>query len=118
MHPIKCSLFQSSTLVSQYADKLYGPEDMGSQEGENESGEDESSEGKGSDDIEAAVAKEIEQLKGSRGVKGGRAERRFQAVNTGAKHVVFIKCQEEVDPSVLVHHILSDIVDSGVKKSR
>lgn len=72
--------------------------------------------GRGSDgDIEAAVAKEIERLKGKG--KGSRP-RRFQAVNTGAKHVVFIRCLEEIDPCRLVHHILTDIASSGVKKSR
>ena len=39
-------------------------------------------------------------------------------VNTGAKHVVFIRCLEEVDPCQLVHHMLSDIATSGVRKSR
>ena len=90
---------------------------MGTSEGGSDSGEDDDDGVKeGRDDIEAAVAKEIEKLKG-RG-KGGRPRRRFQAVNTGAKHVVFIRCLEEVDPCHLVHHMLSDIVDSGVKKSR
>ena len=42
-------------------------------------------------------------------------ERRFQAVNSGAKHVVFIKCRDPVDPCLLVHHMLSDMLSTQVK---
>ena len=67
--------------------------------------------------MEAEVAKEVERLKGKD--KDGKVrQRRFQVVNTGAKHVVFIRCLEEVDPCQLVHHMLSDIAASGLKKSR
>ena len=68
--------------------------------------------------MEAEVAREIERLKGGKGKDGKRRRRRFQVVTTGAKHVVFVRCLEEVDPCQLVHHMLSDIASSGVRKSR
>ena len=48
----------------------------------------------------------------------GEKERRFQAVNSGAKHVVFIKCREPVEPCQLVHYMLSDMLSTKVHKSR
>ena len=42
----------------------------------------------------------------------------LQVVNSGAKHVVFIRCLEDVDPCQLVHHMLTDIATTGVRKSR
>ena len=99
------------TLYVQYGDKLYGPEDLPNSEKERHSDSDEDG-----GDVEAAMAKEIERLKGKE--KDGKPQRRFQSVDTGAKHVVFIRCLEEVVPCELVHHMLSDIASSGVKKSR
>ncbi len=70
--------------------------------------------GKGPDeDIESALAREVEGLRG----KGERV-RRFQACTTGANYVVFVQCREPVEPCELVHFMLSDMATAGVKKSR
>ena len=39
-------------------------------------------------------------------------------MDSGAKHVAFIRCSEEVEPTQLVHRMLSDINTTKVKKSR
>lgn len=113
---VHVSMWEDFSLCVQYADKLYGPEDLPTSEEGDNSADDDANGGRGSGaDVEAAVAKEIERLKG----KGKNAKpRRFQVVDSGTKHVVFIRCLEEVDPPQLVHHMLSDIASSGVKKSR
>lgn len=48
----------------------------------------------------------------------GEVIRRFQAVNTGTKHLVFVRCQPPVDPVVLVHHMLSSLVELKEHKAR
>ncbi len=98
---------------TQYADKLYGPEVLGALGEEGQQEETEETEKEEEVDIAAAVAREVEGLKG----KGGR-ERRFQACASGAKYVVFIRCREPVEPCQLVHFMLNDLSTSGVKKSR
>lgn len=45
-------------------------------------------------------------------------ERRFVSLDSGAKHVVFIRCSEEIDPTQLVHTMLMDIHTTKVMKSR
>lgn len=45
-------------------------------------------------------------------------ERRFRSMNSGAKHVVFIKCSPEINPTELVHSMLSDIHTTKIRKSR
>ena len=92
----------------KYADQLYGPE-ASPPEAEGSGGSGQEEEG----DIEAAVAREVARLKGS-----GDQPRRFQACNSGAKHVVWIQCREPVVPCQLVHCMLSDLLKSGVRKSR
>ena len=49
---------------------------------------------------------------------GGVKERRFCSMSSGAKHVVFIRCSDEVDPTHLVHSMLSDIHATKLAKSR
>lgn len=78
---------------------MYGPENC------SDSGEDE-------EDIDKAIAKEIE------GLKNTSHERRFQATNTGVKNVVFIQCRDPVEPCELVHHLFKEMVEEGKQKSR
>lgn len=64
-------------------------------------------------DIAMTLAEEVHGLRGSE-----QKPRRFQATNSGAKHVVFIHCCPPVDPVKLVHYILSDVLKTKVHKSR
>ena len=108
-----------SLLLTQYADELYGPEIPVSQhsasDDEDSSKKAVSGEEDGEEDVEESIAKEVKALKG-KGEK--KQERRFQSVLSGAKNVVFIECRAPVDPSQLVHCILSDIKETGVQKTR
>ena len=96
----------------QYADQLYGPDTAAAGEGQNEQdGED--SDKDEAVDISQYLQEELEKLKQQQ--KEGR---RFSSMNTGAKHLVFIKCSDEVDPAQLVHKILTDALETKVKKAR
>ena len=89
----------------QYADQLYGPELTHNK--------DSPSDDEG-EDIASALAQEVEKLRGG----SEQSPRRFQAINSGAKHVIFIKCHSPVDPVELVHYILSDVMKTKQHKSR
>ena len=64
--------------------------------------------------MENALAKEVEELKGT------VQEKRFQAVLSGANNVIFIKTNlpDSKDPTGLVHTILMDMLKTGCKKTR
>lgn len=83
----------------QYADQMYGPEII-SNEGDE-------------DDVAFSLAQEVDRLRGNE-----LKPRRFQAIDSGTKHVVFVQCQPPVDPVGLVHHILSDVLKTKSNKSR
>lgn len=102
MNERKCTS-EAYSLLTEYADQLYGPEKV--QDGDGSNSEEE-------DDAEAALKKEVAQLK-----KTGKGERRFQALDSGANNVVFIRTHN-VEPDKLVHHILSDLHATKKKKSR
>lgn len=85
-------------LLAQYADKLYGPEFP-------------SDECLSDDDISSALARETDSLK-------EKKERRFTAVQSGAKHLVFIVCGPPVEPCVLVHSMLTEVATKGERVSR
>ncbi|CAL8330660.1 unnamed protein product [Merluccius merluccius] len=105
MNERKCTS-EAISLLSEYADELYGPEKGCGGSNSEEEEEDE-------DDAEAALKKEVAQLKKT----GKGAEKRFQALDSGANNVVFIRTHN-VEPDKLVHHILSDLHATKKKKSR
>lgn len=39
-------------------------------------------------------------------------------MTTGVKNIVFIHCDSSIDPCHLVHHLLSDIKDNDLRKTR
>ncbi|KAL2086408.1 hypothetical protein ACEWY4_017467 [Coilia grayii] len=108
MNERKCTS-EAYNLLNEYADKLYGPEKFADKE---ESGSEEDDENE-DDDAEAALKKEVTQMRES--TEKGR--RRFQAVDSGANNVVFIRTQN-LEPDQLVHHILQDLHATKKKKSR
>ncbi|NXM94899.1 THUM1 protein, partial [Sylvia borin] len=65
------------------------------------------------DDVEAALKKEVGQIRASTEQK----LRRFQSVESGANNVVFIRTQG-IEPENLVHHILKDMHTTKKKKTR
>ncbi|KAM9856588.1 THUMP domain-containing protein 1 [Aulostomus maculatus] len=107
MNERKCTA-EAFNLLNEYADKLYGPEKL--QENEGSSSEEEEAE---EEDIDVALKKEVAQLQSS----GGKQERRFQALDSGANNVIFIRTQN-LESDKLVHHILSDLHTTKKKKSR
>lgn len=106
MNERKCTS-EAYNLLSEYADELYGPEKLHSTEGSSEEEDEE-------EDVEAALKKEVEQLKGSAQTK---QQRRFQALESGANNVIFIRTHN-LESDKLVHHILSDLHTTKKKKSR
>ncbi|KAI9016495.1 hypothetical protein CLU79DRAFT_762876 [Phycomyces nitens] len=85
----------------QYAETLYPPEDP-------ESDQDDQ-------DIEATIARELAALK-KQSSSGGK--KRFANIATGTICLAFIKTADPVDPCAFVHHILTDMNKTQVKKTR
>lgn len=104
MNERKCTA-EAFNLLNEYADQLHGPEKFN----EGSSSEEECDE----DDVEAALKKEVAQLKAPK----GKQQRRFQALDSGANNVIFIRTHN-LEPDKLVHHILSDLHTTKKKKSR
>ncbi|XP_042573464.1 THUMP domain-containing protein 1-like isoform X3 [Cyprinus carpio] len=103
MNERKCTS-EAFSLLSEYADALYGPEqpaDTGDSLSEDE------------EDAEAALKKEVSQIQSSMKTR----QQRFSAAQSGANNVVFIHTHG-VDPEQLVHHILSDLHQTKKRKSR
>uniref|UniRef100_A0A8C6YXJ8 THUMP domain-containing protein 1 n=1 Tax=Nothoprocta perdicaria TaxID=30464 RepID=A0A8C6YXJ8_NOTPE len=104
MNERKC-VGEAYSLLGEYGDLLYGPEQerlSGSDPEEDEE-----------DDVEAALRKEVGQIRASTEHK----LRRFQSVESGANNVVFIRTQG-IEPENLVHHILKDMHTTKKKKTR
>ncbi|XP_061576114.1 THUMP domain-containing protein 1 [Cololabis saira] len=108
MNERKCTA-EAFNLLSEYADKMCGPEKLRDANGSSSSEEEEAEE----EDVDVALKKEVAQLQASQ----TKQERRFQALDSGANNVIFIKTQN-LEPDKLVHHILSDLHTTKKKKSR
>ncbi|XP_072205044.1 THUMP domain-containing protein 1 [Excalfactoria chinensis] len=109
MNERKC-VGEAYSLLGEYGDLLYGPEQL-PEPAERLSGSEREEEEE--DDAEAALKKEVGQIRAST----ERQLRRFQSVESGANNVVFIRTQG-VEPENLVHHILKDIHTTKKKKTR
>lgn len=107
MNERKCTA-EAFNLLNEYADQLYGPEKL--QDNNGSSSEEEEAE---EEDVDVALKKEVAQLQAS----GAKQERRFQALDSGANNVIFIKTLN-LESDKLVHHILSDLHTTKKKKSR
>ncbi|XP_056265264.1 THUMP domain-containing protein 1 [Pseudoliparis swirei] len=106
MNERKCTA-EAFNLLNEYADELFGPEKLQDKNGSS------SEEEEADEDIEAALKKEVAQLKAS----GVKQERRFQALVSGANNVIFIKTKN-LESDKLVHRILADLHATKKKKSR
>ncbi|XP_075422110.1 THUMP domain-containing protein 1 isoform X2 [Ascaphus truei] len=71
------------------------------------------SESEDDDDAEAALKKEVDQIRTST----ANNLRRFRSVESGANNVVFMRTLN-VEPEKLVHHILKDLYTTKKKKAR
>ncbi|XP_042294621.1 THUMP domain-containing protein 1 [Sceloporus undulatus] len=114
MNERKC-VAEAYSLLGEYGEQLYGPEQFTDQEESRLSGheEEEEEEEEEEDDAEAALKKEVDQIRTSTEQK----LRRFQSVESGANNVVFIRTLG-VEPEKLVHHILKDMHTTKKKKTR
>ncbi|KAL8596488.1 hypothetical protein ACOMHN_044026 [Nucella lapillus] len=95
---------ESYNILNEYADRLYGPETKAEAEHSGDSD---------GDDIEAAIAKEVQELKET----SAKGERRFQNCQSGAKNCIFIKTTLE-DPVGLALAIFTDLRQTKQQKSR
>ncbi|CAJ1054006.1 THUMP domain-containing protein 1 [Xyrichtys novacula] len=108
MNERKCTA-EAFNLLNEYADQIYGPEKF-QDNSESSSKEEEEDE---EEDVAEALKKEVSQLQAS----GTKQERRFQACDSGANNVIFIRTRN-LESDKLVHHILSDLHTTKKKKSR
>ncbi|XP_059835093.1 THUMP domain-containing protein 1 isoform X3 [Hypanus sabinus] len=92
------------------SNQLYG---TGHCRGQVEFVEESNSEDEEDDDAEAALKKEVRQINAST----QKQLRRFQALDSGANNVVFIRTHD-IEPDKLVHHILKDLHTTKKKKTR
>ncbi|KAG2455829.1 THUM1 protein, partial [Polypterus senegalus] len=104
----KCTA-EAYSLLNEYADKIYGPEKFTEGE-EKKSSEDEEEE---DDDAESSLKEEVKQIN----LSISKKQRRFQAMDSGANNVVFVRTQN-IDPEKLVHHILQELHTTKKRKSR
>ncbi|XP_069590317.1 THUMP domain-containing protein 1-like [Ranitomeya imitator] len=109
MNERKC-VGEAYSLLNEYGDLLYGAEKL-CDKGDRLSGSEEEEED--DDDVEAALKKEVDQIRTST----EKNLRRFQSVESGANNVVFIRTLN-VEPEKLVHHILKDLNTTKKKKTR
>ncbi|XP_053532309.1 THUMP domain-containing protein 1 [Ictalurus punctatus] len=93
---------EAYSLLNEYADQLYGPEQLADPN-------DSSSE----DDVEEALQKEVKQFHSTT----ENRQRRFTALESGANNVLFIRTHS-IDPGQLVHSILQDLYSTRRLKSR
>ncbi|KAM3826557.1 THUMP domain-containing protein 1 isoform 1-T1 [Vipera latastei] len=113
MNERKC-VAEAYSLLGEYGEQLYGPEQFAEREEDRHSeNEEEEEEEEEEDDAEAALKKEVDQIRTSTEQK----QRRFQSVESGANNVVFIRTLG-VEPEKLVHHILKDMHATKKKKTR
>ncbi|KAM4698525.1 THUMP domain-containing protein 1 [Rhinophrynus dorsalis] len=110
MNERKC-VSEAYSLLNEYGDLLYGAEQLTEKDDrQSESEEEEEEDG---DDVEAALKKEVDEIRTST----EKNLRRFHSVESGANNVVFIRTQN-VEPEMLVHHILKDMYMTKKKKTR
>ncbi|XP_020039769.2 THUMP domain-containing protein 1 [Castor canadensis] len=105
MNERKC-VEEAYSLLNEYGDDMYGPEKFIDKD-QQPSGSEED------DDVEAALKKEVGDIKASTEMR----LRRFQSVESGANNVVFIRTLG-IEPEKLVHHILQDMYKTKKKKTR
>lgn len=108
MNERKC-VGEAYSLLNEYGDLLYGAEKLCDKEDKLSGSEEEDDD----DDVEAALKKEVDQIRTST----EKNLRRFQSIDSGANNVVFIKTLN-VEPEKLVHHILKDLYATKKKKTR
>ncbi|XP_061065888.1 THUMP domain-containing protein 1 [Eubalaena glacialis] len=106
MNERKC-VEEAYSLLNEYGDDMYGPEKFADKDQQLSGSEGED------DDVEAALKKEVGDIKASTEMR----LRRFQSVESGANNVVFIRTLG-IEPEKLVHHILQDIYKTKKKKTR
>ncbi|XP_008059392.1 THUMP domain-containing protein 1 [Carlito syrichta] len=106
MNERKC-VEEAYSLLNEYGDDMYGPEKFTDKDQQLSGSEGED------DDAEAALKREVGEIKASTEMK----LRRFQSVESGANNVVFIRTLG-IEPEKLVHHILQDMYKTKKKKTR
>ncbi|XP_034251036.1 THUMP domain-containing protein 1 homolog [Thrips palmi] len=112
---------EAINILGECADRIYGEDKSSTAETEaknkkivfKDSDDDEDSDME--DDIEAALAKEVNVLKQER--QSGPSNRRFQVIESGAHNCVFIRSTVE-DPVVVVESILKDIECEAKQRTR
>nr|XP_045010332.1 THUMP domain-containing protein 1-like [Jaculus jaculus] len=98
---------EAYSLLNEYGDDLYGPEKFPDKDRQPSGSEGED------DDVEAALKKEVGDIKACTEMR----LRRFQSVESGTNNVVFIRTLG-IEPEKLVHHILQDMYKTKKKKTR
>ncbi|KAK3598754.1 hypothetical protein CHS0354_028810 [Potamilus streckersoni] len=105
---------ETYNILNEYADELYGPEQMGAEESWSDTNAYSDNDAGSEEDIEKSLEREVHEMKEQQKNPG---KRRFQNVFTKAKNCIFIKTHLE-DPCMVAHTILSDLAEKKVQKTR
>ncbi|KAJ1529722.1 hypothetical protein ONE63_006475 [Megalurothrips usitatus] len=112
---------EAINILNEFADKIYGEDQIEVLDTHPQNKKiifkdsDDESDEKEDDDVEAALAKEVDALKQER--KSNPNKRRFQVIESGADNCVFIRTTVE-DPVCVVEAILKDIELQSKQKTR
>ncbi|OWF46499.1 THUMP domain-containing protein 1-like [Mizuhopecten yessoensis] len=111
----KDAVREAYSLLNEYADQIYGPEEVSKEETDTADGGPEvsSEEDEEEEDIAAALQKEVKAIK----TTISSSNRRFQSVQTKAHNCLFIKTSLD-DPCHLAHTIFTDLAKTRIQKSR
>ncbi|XP_046660332.1 THUMP domain-containing protein 1 homolog [Homalodisca vitripennis] len=106
---------ESYNILNEYADKLYGLEEMKEHKSDEKVVTEEAGAGAGAEeDIEDELKKEVSSLKAT---QSWRYPSRFTSIDTGIKNNIFIKTTVE-DPVKLAMAVLNDVAVTKTQKGR
>ncbi|XP_033746745.1 THUMP domain-containing protein 1-like [Pecten maximus] len=109
----KDAVREAYSLLNEYADQIYGPEEVSKEETGDQGGPEVSSDEDEEEDIAATLQKEVKAIK----TTISSSHRRFQNVQTKAHNCLFIKTSLP-DPCQLAHTIFADLSKTRVQKTR
>ncbi|EWC45230.1 hypothetical protein DRE_05957 [Drechslerella stenobrocha 248] len=100
-------------LFEEYADKIYGPEDAGPADGAQDQTRNEAEDDPG-DDIETAIAAEVQSINAKRQNKA----KRITSIRLDTQCLIFFHTRAPVDPTELVASIFKDMEETRERKTR
>ncbi|KAK9893607.1 hypothetical protein P389DRAFT_198854 [Cystobasidium minutum MCA 4210] len=117
------STSEAYDLLNDVADRLYPGTSTQATQGSSKDLESDNNNGNAEevedeDDIEAQIAKELEDLQPARDPDTGKKKMRFQGVRTDTECLIWISCAPPLDPVKLTYTICDDLQNGGPVRTR